>query len=213
MQNAKTEQSYLKWLERHGYLEATQHLSVKQLKHAYAYWLEKNELPGGYLVSALRRYLTYAVDTGDTSFGGDAFVNQIAANFDTVEISPTGVRAKRDLDEGQWFTLREALRKSQTAEDRVLYVFMLQPYGLKDCLTMSVSDLKDEVDVRLVPWLKEVAAHRTLAWFLCRTSEKPFICAQSRLRRRLQHWSRVFGYKNVDLRTLHKASKVAHSAA
>jgi len=206
------EKPFLKWLLRQGYVESTAQLTVRHLRLAHQYWLDNNRLATGYLDVAQRRFLMFAEETGIVQPYDVDFLKQLNKDFKPLNVSPNGPRKKPELDEGQWLTLLRAIKKSTLPEDRVILFFMLQAYGLKEFLTMPVVELLEEVDVRFVPWARELPKRSTLSTYLCKASDKPLICAQTRMRRRLAAWAKELHY-NMDLRSLHKASVIQANRA
>lgn len=201
----KLEKAFARWMQKQGYVDSTVQLTLRQLRSSMSYYNDTKQLAGGYLESAQRRFLAFYKETGTYEPCSRAFVRKLSRQLQPLVAAPNGPRKKPELNEGQWRTLGQALRRSEMPEDRMLYLFMLQSYGLKDFLTLPLSEILTEVDVRIVPWTRQVPVNKDLSSVLCKVSSKPFTCAQSRLRRRLQFWAADLDY-DMDLRSLHKAS-------
>ncbi len=212
------------WLKQKGYQPSTLRLTLRHTRAAFDHWGTHAGLPNGHHVVPMRRFLAfYDGQKSETrkQWGQrqSRFASAIRREYAPMLAVPNGNRGKPDFTEGQWKRLYyEVNENPEVFDDHMLKLYMLQPYRLGEFLAATVADLQEDMGKENVP--KEVLArlrlakcpprqkavnHLSVGRIMCPDSDKPSICAKSRLRRRLAKWAEHLGY-DVDLNALKCAS-------
>lgn len=191
---------YRAWLVDKGYKTSTIDATLRHLRVVV-----DNPEDVGYRATHVKRYLLYVSLTKRNPLG-QRFTEHMTTGHGLEAVADTtkgGGNIKALLDNGQWYQLRQTLRRGDNL-DKLLLAYMESPYRISEFLELSVKAVdKDTIQHAWSRnWIAKTFINprdKQLYQILCPSAQ----CAYSRMRRRLSVVADKLGF-SADLNTLYK---------